>query len=504
MNNKPSSAIVTGAGFSGMSAAIILAKHGHKVTLIEKAPSAGLAIRGFSKNGVYFDSGVHYMGELSENGILRAYFNYLGLDDLQYAAFDDKIFETFRFGDGQSLSLPIGYEPMLDALCAAFPDESKGLKSYLQELLTAYHASPFHTFNGDFRTSGDFNHRWLVSLENMLGQHIHSDRLKTILAAPCLLYGTPPAEAPFLMHARVTGSHFDSVKNIAGGGRALVMSCERRLRELGVNLRCGHSVTKITFSAAGTISGVELENGEHVAGALVVYSGHPAYLPDMVAENTFKPSYSRRLRNLSDSCSAYALFYSTENAPEVLRNRNLMFCPQDNVFDGAFANGRDLTRGPFFLLTGAMPPTTGDMPHKTHVAAFMLSDNHEYRPFYGTKRGRRPQAYQALKRERLGQIQETIMGANPDLAGLKLETGATPLTVHDWLNSPGGGLYGARNSLAQFNPQPVTKVPGLYLAGQSVLVPGIMGVTISAFLTCGYILGHEILLKEVKACKKGV
>lgn len=501
MNNKPSSVIIIGAGFSGMVAAMVLARHGHKVTLIEKAPLPGLTIRGFTKNGTYFDSGIHFVGELSDNGILRTYFNYLGLDDLQYVDFDDKVFETFRFGDGQSIEIPIGYEPMVEALCAAFPHESQGIAAYMQEVHEAYDASPFHSFTSDFRVAGELNPRWHVSLADMLAQHVGDERLKTILSAPGLLYGVGPNDVSFLMHARVAGSHFDSVRNFAGGGRALVTACERRLAKLGVDLRCGSGVTKITFSAAGVINGVELANGEHVAGEMVVYGGHPAYLPDMAPENVFKATYRSRLRNLTDSSSAYALFYTAENAPGVLQNRNLLYCPKNEPFADSFTGGRPMTAGPFYLLAGPTAPNAANS--KTHVTAFMLSDDREYRSFYDSKRGRRPQAYNELKQERLACMHEAIMVANPDLAGLKLEVGATPLTMRDWLDNPQGGLYGAAHNLAQFNPHPVTKVSNLYLIGQSVMVPGIMGVTISAFLTCGYILGHEVLLKEVKACKNG-
>jgi all-trans-retinol 13,14-reductase len=50
------------------------------------------------------------------------------------------------------------------------------------------------------------------------------------------------------------------------------------------------------------------------------------------------------------------------------------------------------------------------------------------------------------------------------------------------------------------NPIPLTKIPNLYLAGQAVTAPGILGTMMSAFLACGYIVGHETLRKELRQC----
>ncbi len=38
---------------------------------------------------------------------------------------------------------------------------------------------------------------------------------------------------------------------------------------------------------------------------------------------------------------------------------------------------------------------------------------------------------------------------------------------------------------------PATRLKGLFLAGQAITAPGIMGAMMSGFLVCGAILGHE-------------
>jgi all-trans-retinol 13,14-reductase len=68
-------------------------------------------------------------------------------------------------------------------------------------------------------------------------------------------------------------------------------------------------------------------------------------------------------------------------------------------------------------------------------------------------------------------------------------------------NNPFGSIYGVKHKIGQFNPMPVTKSKTLYLAGQAVVAPGIMGAVISAFLVCGFIIGHEQLLTQLQQFK---
>jgi all-trans-retinol 13,14-reductase len=42
-----------------------------------------------------------------------------------------------------------------------------------------------------------------------------------------------------------------------------------------------------------------------------------------------------------------------------------------------------------------------------------------------------------------------------------------------------------------------TKIDNLLMTGHSVLMPGIVGVTIGAFVTCSYMLGFEALFDRV-------
>ena len=59
--------------------ALILAKEGRKVAIIEKNKQFGGNLQSFLRDEVLFDTGVHYVGSLGEGQTLHNYFSYAGI-----------------------------------------------------------------------------------------------------------------------------------------------------------------------------------------------------------------------------------------------------------------------------------------------------------------------------------------------------------------------------------------------------------------------------------------
>ena len=69
--------LVIGSGLGGLVSALILAKEGMKVCVLEKNNQYGGNLQTFSRDKLIFDTGVHYLGGLSEGQNLYQYFSYL-------------------------------------------------------------------------------------------------------------------------------------------------------------------------------------------------------------------------------------------------------------------------------------------------------------------------------------------------------------------------------------------------------------------------------------------
>lgn len=65
------------------------------------------------------------------------------------------------------------------------------------------------------------------------------------------------------------------------------------------------------------------------------------------------------------------------------------------------------------------------------------------------------------------------------------------LTFRDYLNSPDGSAYGIKQKMGQFNLVGKLPLHNLFAAGQSALLPGIIGAMMSSLIVGRLVLGKE-------------
>ena len=223
----------------------------------------------------------------------------------------------------------------------------------------------------------------------------------------------------------------------------------------------------------------------------------------MVHDGVFTPVFTRYMRTPSETPSAYMLFGVSDTPLFPDDGSSLFYCPGTD-FSSVFAAGSNPLAGPFYIATR---PGTG-LPRGQRlieaagegytVAAIMAGSFAPYLRWQDTVPGERGPAYAAFKTEKLDAFREALCKVCPEIASVRFLDGATPLTVRDFTHSPAGSIYGRKHTLMQHNPRPATRVPGLWLAGQSIVAPGVLGAVISAFLTCGYIVGSENLYEALR------
>ena len=69
--------VIIGAGFGGLSAAIVLGRLGVKVTLVEGESRPGGVLRSYAREGVDCPVGVHYFGSAAPGELLGDFFDLL-------------------------------------------------------------------------------------------------------------------------------------------------------------------------------------------------------------------------------------------------------------------------------------------------------------------------------------------------------------------------------------------------------------------------------------------
>jgi all-trans-retinol 13,14-reductase len=121
--------------------------------------------------------------------------------------------------------------------------------------------------------------------------------------------------------------------------------------------------------------------------------------------------------------------------------------------------------------------------------------------FKDSDKNSRPPAYQEFKEGLAEQMLETARKNWGHICGeITLLAVATPLTFRDELSSPEGSAYGAVHSLDQATPSVRTRIPGLWLSGQSTLMTGVLSASLAGMVTAGEMTGLETLWEEVRKC----
>ncbi|MBS1687889.1 MAG: NAD(P)-binding protein, partial [Bacteroidetes bacterium] len=136
MNSSPDlyDVVIIGSGLGGLLSAVMLAKEGMKVCVLEKDKQIGGCLQTFSVQKTIFDSCVHYIGGLGEGHTLWHIFRHADImNNLSLKALDNNGFDRIAFGE-EDIQYPhgIGSENFVEQLLPYFPNEKAALQQYIK------------------------------------------------------------------------------------------------------------------------------------------------------------------------------------------------------------------------------------------------------------------------------------------------------------------------------------------------------------------------------------
>ncbi len=200
-----------------------------------------------------------------------------------------------------------------------------------------------------------------------------------------------------------------------------------------------------------------------------------------------KPSYRRLVSKLVDTDGMFCAHVSvTASAHEAIPYNIFKIHSEKN------GNILDLI---YYQLRAS------ERPGENLLTILTSGDYERWQKWEHTQTGRRGGDYVREKENRAWRLireAEEIFGPLQDA---KLVDAYTPLTTRDWVNSPQGSAYGVLRSSDQWLEASIlnrTSVKGLFLAGQSVTAPGIIGTIIGSLRTVKLIIGPERYAKRFK------
>jgi all-trans-retinol 13,14-reductase len=496
--------VIIGSGLGGLACGYILASEGHSVIVLEKNHQIGGHLQVYSRNKVIFDTGVHYVGSLNESENLYQFFKYFGiLDKLKLIKMDEDKFDVIRFDDGSEYHYAQGYDKFRDELIRQFPDEKQAIETYcaqIKELCTKF---PLYNLEVSGTSYQMENEILELNAHDYLASITKNSRLQNVLAGSNLLYAGVKEKTPLYVHALIMNSYLSGAYKFVDGGSQIAILLSRAIRNLGGKILKHKKVVGAQYNETGEITSVVLENGETVAGKQFISNVHPAVTIDIFGEDRFLNVYKNRVKGLENSISTFLVHLSFhENTFEYL-NYNVYQHHSDDVWAGINYD-RETWPQTYFICT---PYVSKNSKYAASMSIMTYMNSAETEKWSHTSNtiaepGDREEEYKQFKKEKEAQVLRRIETVFPGITQkIKAVHSATPLTFRDYIGNKDGSLYGIlkdSNSTARTQINTKTRIPNLHLTGQNVSMHGILGVTVSAFVTCFSFLDKDQLIQKVK------
>ena len=335
MTNRTPEAVVVGAGFGGLAAAIRLRLMGFRVTVLEALDQPGGRARVFRRDGFTFDAGPtvitapYLLDDLFEGAgrSAREFFELVPVDPFYRILFDDG--SRFDY---------VGEEDRLLSQIATFDtrdvDGYRRLSAHAERIFKVGYSQladrPFHRASDMLRVLPQ-----MVRLESyrsvygLVSRYIRDERLRQAFSFEPLLVGGNPFTTTsiyLLIHwlERKWGVHF-----ALGGTGAIVSGMVELLESLGVDVRFSTPVEEIEMDGR-RVAGARIAGGAFVRADVVVCNADPTMVYQrLLPKSAVRPRIGGS-RRMSQSMGLFVAYFGADRAPsdEKLAHHTVIMGPR--------------------------------------------------------------------------------------------------------------------------------------------------------------------------------
>jgi len=328
------SVIIIGGGIGGLGSAILFAKKGYDVTLVEKNSRLGGRANIFTEKGFTFDMGPSWymMPDIFED-----FFKLVGENIADYLTLE-RLAPSYRVFLQSEHGKHYDFYSDMEKNKATFesiePGSGKKLEEHLerggfqyqiskQEFMYKNYDSLFDFFNKRVMTEG----RKLPIFKKMsdiVNKTFNNELLQKVLQYQTVLLGTSPYNTPGIYSLMNYVDFVDGVWYPKGGIYKLIESLVSIAQKNGAKLRTEAPVANIIIENS-TAVGVRLENGEEIRADYVISNADYQHTETKLISQEYrdhKPSYWEK-QILAPS--AFIMYLGVDGKAPSLSHHNLLF-----------------------------------------------------------------------------------------------------------------------------------------------------------------------------------
>ena len=491
--------VIVGAGLGGLFCGAILAKEGWPVLVLEKHHVAGGGLHTFKRNGQWFETGMHYVTGFEEGGALQRLCTYLGImDKIEFSPLNPDAFDILRIGSQNTdYCFPLGEASFTQRLCAYFPHQREQIEAYMRDLVAMTDPVDMLWLRPSDHSVRYEQGRGLEPLETFMESYFSDPKLMSILLWNSALYGGRRNSSPAFLHAIISRFFIKGATRFAFGSQQLADALVALIHAHGGEVRVKAEVCKAELDHTKRMTAVQIVSGERIEGEYFISTVHPEVSLGWFPESAFSKAFCDRMKAQKHTDSTFSLFFTLKPEKFPFFNSNVFWA----------ADYEDVCRPPVWEASGprTIMATTPPMG-KEGIFARSLKitapiSSFPFNRWKGTVSGARGNDYELCKQRYTELLCKSATTLFPNLpSAVETLFSATPLTYQTYSGSVDGSNYGFFKDCRDYHFSrllPRTKIPNFFFSGQNLNMHGILGVPISAVITCGELVGLSQLLQKI-------
>ncbi|MBU2914886.1 phytoene desaturase family protein [Reichenbachiella agariperforans] len=500
--------VIIGSGMGAMTLGTWLAKAGKKVALFEQHYVPGGFTHSFKrKDGMKWDVGVHYMGNMQEGHGLRKLMDFLTNHELDWA-YMGEVYDVVMIGKDR-YEIPAGEENFRQQMKHYFPDDHQAIDDYLTLLKKTNKWGSAFFFEKSFepflsQTLGRLIRRayakyYRTTTLETLQTLTTNRRLIAVLCGQCGNYGLPPKESSFAAHAMVIGHFMEGGYYPHGGSEQIANRTLDTFRRLGGKTYINAPVSEIV-TEKGKVTGIRIK-GKFIPCRSVISNIGIKNTFGKLLDETARKRQAMSPNDTKPSSAHLCLYVGLDRSDEQLK------LPKHNIWSyetedysadiNSITEHNTANKFSYVSFPSAKDALWAEQhPNRSTIQAISVGRYEWYESYAEQPWRNRETAYQQKKEHFKNTMLEKLYELVPQIKGHVIYAEvSTPLSTRHFTDYQTGEIYGLAHTPKRFALpylRPQTKIKGLKLVGQDITLVGVAGAMLSGMLCAIVILKFRV------------